>query len=180
MKAGLHLNDDVTLEHLEQLKQSNALSQALAASERLISLRPRSEIELRQNLVRKGFEQDTIEQTLERLRGNGLVDDVAFAQYWTENRMSFNPRGRRLVLAELRQKGVSTEIAQDATLDIDDDESAYIAGMKKARLLRMQSYDDFSRKLGDFLQRRGYDYGCIRSAIRRLWETVVEEDQSIS
>ena len=41
----------------------------------------------------------------ERLRRDRLLDDRDFARYWVENRESFNPRGARMLSAELRQRG---------------------------------------------------------------------------
>jgi len=160
---------------LEILKQANQRCKALLAAERLISFRPRSESELRQNLARKGFSGETITLVMDKLRLSGLVDDSAFARYWTENRAAFRQKGQRLVQAELRNKGVALEVAQEATAILDDTESAYLAGLKKARLLRKYDYSEFSRKLGEFLRRRGYDYDAIRPSIKRLWQEISQE-----
>ncbi|MCL2140816.1 MAG: RecX family transcriptional regulator [Dehalococcoidia bacterium] len=176
LEAGLRLKSELSPEQQTRLKVRNTLQKAYHASEHFISYRPRSEYEVRQNLVRKGFDNEIVAQTIDRLRGNGLVDDVAFARYWTENRVAFSPRGRRLVQTELRQKGINVEVLEDATVELDDAESAFLAGTKKANLLRGHSYEEFSRKLGDYLQRRGYDYDVIRSSIKRLWQDVAEKE----
>jgi len=175
LEAGLKPMRELSTEQLEQLERANKLRQAISAAERLISFRPRSEAELRQNLTRKGFANDVIMQALDHLRQSGLVDDVAFARYWAENRAAFRPRGQRLVQAELRKKGVAAEVAREATSELDDAESAYHAGLKKARLLRKSDYYEFSRKLGEYLRQRGYDYDAIRPSVNRLWREITQE-----
>jgi len=169
LEAGLRPESDLSTEQFKKLEVANKLRLALSAAERLIAFRPRSEAELRQKLMRKGFTEDVIMQALDRLRLGGLVDDAAFARYWAENRAAFRPRGQRLVQAELRQKGVASEVVQEATTNLDDAEGAYFAGLKKARLLHGYDYKEFSRKIGGYLRRRGYDYDAIKPSIKRLW-----------
>jgi regulatory protein len=172
LEAKLRRGCELSAEQLEKLEQSNKLSAALSAAERLISFRPRSEAELRQNLSRKGISDGIIAKVMDRLRQSGLVDDAAFAHYWAENRAAFRPRGQRLVQAELRAKGVALEVARDATAELDDAESAYLAGLKKAHLLRGHDFNEFSRKLVEYLRRRGYDYDAIKPSIKRLWHEI--------
>lgn len=179
LEAGLRPKRELSADQQKELEYANKLRLALSAAERLISFRPRSEAELRQNLVRKGFANDVIMQALDRLRQSGLIDDVAFARYWAENRAAFRPRGQRLVQSELRHKGVALEVAQDATAEMDDAESAYVAGLKKARLLHGCDYNEFSRKLGEYLRRRGYGYDAVRFSIKRLWQEVVHKESNL-
>lgn len=179
LEAGLRPKCELDDAQIEELSQANRLRMAISAAERLISFRPRSEFELRQSLARKGFAGDVIMQALDYLRLSGVVDDTAFARYWTENRETFRPRGQRMVQAELRRKGVAMDVAQEATSVIDDGESSYMAGLKKARLLRGCDYKEFSLKLAQYLMRRGYDYDAIRSSIKRLWQEIAQEKEGL-
>jgi len=179
LEAGLRPKNELDDAQIEELSQANKLRMAICAAERLISFRPRSEFDLRQSLTRKGFACGVIMQALDHLRLSGVVDDAAFARYWAENREAFRPRGQRLVQAELRRKGVALDVAQEATSAIDDGESAYMAGLKKARLLRGCDYKEFSLKLAQYLMRRGYDYDAIRPSVRRLWQEIVHEKEGL-
>jgi regulatory protein len=104
------------------------------------------------------------------LKERGLIDDVAFAQYWRDNRLSFRPRSRRLIKLELRQKGVAAETANEVVEGFSDESAAYEVGLKKARVLSGLDYREFHRYLSDHLRRRGFDYETIRSAVARLWQ----------
>jgi SOS response regulatory protein OraA/RecX len=65
---------------------------------------------------------------------------------------------------------VAAETANEVVADLDDEDAAYEAGLKKARVLSGLDYSEFHRYLSDHLRRRGFDYGTIGSAVARLWQ----------
>jgi regulatory protein len=107
---------------------------------------------------------------LARLKERGLVDDIAFARFWRENRENFRPRSRRLIELELKQKGVDAETIAEATAGVDDEPSAYRAAQRKARSLAHLDHSSFRKHLGDFLKRRGFDYELVNRTIDRVWQ----------
>jgi SOS response regulatory protein OraA/RecX len=50
--------------------------------------------------------------TIDNLARLGLIEDLAFARWWVEQRDRHAPRGRRLLEAELRQHGVHREVIE--------------------------------------------------------------------
>ena len=64
-----------------------------------------------------------------------LINDKAFAESWMKDRLSYRPKSRMMIRRELLQKGVDRETAAGVTDDIDDGESAFNAGIKKAKLV---------------------------------------------
>ncbi len=167
--AGLELNQDLSPAQIEKLTQVNRQQRCLAAAQRLLANRPHSESELRQKLARHNFNVEDMETVVGRLKSSGLLNDVDFASFWMENREAFKPRSRRLTALELKQKGVSEEVIRQTVGQIDDAESAYRAGEKKASRLESGDYNIFRRKLGDYLLRRGFSYEIINNTIERLW-----------
>jgi len=144
----------------------------LHAALRYLSFRPRSEAELRFRLSRRGFDGETIAHVLTKLKEQHLVDDVAFAQFWRDNRQAFSPRSRRLIEQELSSKGVAAETIAEVTARLDDELQAYEAAQRKLRHAKALAYPDFCRKLGAFLRRRGFNYETIRHTIDRAWKEV--------
>ena len=98
------------------------------------------------------------------------MDDVAFAQFWKDNRESFSPRSQRLTKLELRRKGVADDIIAQVTDAIDDDNSAYRVALSKARSLPLSDRQAFRRRLADYLKRRGFSYGVISHTVERVWQ----------
>ena len=170
MQSGLQIGQDLSGDQIENLEQASLLRGCFDAALRYLSHRPRSEAEVRWRLFRHGFGNDVVNGTISKLKERGLIDDVAFAQFWKDNRMLFSPRSRQLIKLELRQKGIDAEIANEMTDDLDEEASAYKAGLKKARLLTFSDYNEYRCYLSGYLRRRGFDYEVISSVIAKLWQ----------
>lgn len=167
-KRGLKPGQMLTDSQLEELGRADLFQKGLNAALRLLSYRPRSEAEMRLRLRRR-FDEEITDRVLLWLKERNMVDDVAFARFWRENRDSHSPRGRRLLQLELRQKGVDPQLVAEVMEGIDEEDSAYRAASRKVRLWAREDHDTFSRKLGAFLRRRGFDYEVIRHTVERLW-----------
>lgn len=169
VQAGLKHGDAVTAERLEALRQADERQQAHEAALRLLAYRPRSEAELRSRLARRGLPPSVVQETMERLREQGLLDDDAFARYWVDARQQSSPRGRRLLRHELLAKGIAMETATQAVATVAEEEIARRAAEKKAQSLRNLDYPTFRRRLGQFLLRRGFPYDTARALVEELW-----------
>jgi regulatory protein len=168
--SGLEVGQHLSVEQIEGLKKADLSHNCFGAASHYLDYRPRSEAEVRGRLRRRGFDGEVVDKVISGLKERRLIDDVAFACYWRDNRLSFRPRSRRLIKLELRQKGVAAETANEVVADLDDESAAYEAGLKKARVLSGLDYREFRRYLSDHLRRRGFDYGTIDSAVARLWQ----------
>ena len=169
LQAGLKHGDVVTAERLEALRQADERQQTHEAALRLLAYRPRSEAELRSRLARRGLPLAVVQETMERLREQGLLDDDAFARYWVDARQQSSPRGRRLLRRELLAKGIAVETARQAVAAVANEETAHRAAEKKARSLHDLDYATFRRRLGQFLLRRGFPYDTARALVEELW-----------
>jgi regulatory protein len=151
------------------LTDRNSLQDCLDSAYSYLSYRPRSEGEIRQWLHKRGFSNEVAEKTIARLREQNLTDDLAFAQFWKDNRLSFRPKSKRLIKRELRDKKVDAEIVAQVTQDIDDEEVAYRLGSGRMPALAHLDYPDFCRRLSSYLAYRGFSYQVIRDTAARLW-----------
>jgi regulatory protein len=166
-----------------QLKQGQFLSDAEIASIQekgdvetayhkaldYLSYRPRSRAEVATYLEKRGLPEEQIDAVAERLERAGLLDDVNFARFWVENRERFRPKGLRALRYELRLKGISHEIIEQALAPVDVSASAYRSASKKARQVQHLDEREFRRKLVEYLARRGFDYDVAREAAERHW-----------
>ena len=169
-RENLQIGRHLSAGQVEKMKQADLLQNCYKAALHYLGYRPRSETEVRQRLRRRSFDADVVDKVITDLKERKLIDDVAFAGYWRDNRLSFKPRSRKLIKLELRQKGIVAEMASEAVKDLDDEFMAYEAGLKKARVLTSLDYSEFRRRLSGYLQRRGFNYEIIKSVIVRLWQ----------
>jgi regulatory protein len=170
LREGLRVGQELSAAEVEALAGTDRFHRCLNAALRYLSYRPRSEFELKERLQRRGFDGDSMGAVLTRLKEQELVDDVAFAQFWKDNRESFSPRSKRLTGLELRRKGVDEDTIAQVVDVIDDDDSAYRAALGKARSLSLSDYQDFRQRLAGYLRRRGFSYGVINHAVERVWQ----------
>src|ERR687888_386230 len=171
---GLRVGEEVTDTAAAALLERDQLQTALDAALTFLGHRPRSEQEIRRRLARKTLPPTIVERVLARLREYGLVNDEAFARYWVEQRQTFRPRGARLLKAELRQRGVPTDLAAEVAeeTEVSADKDAYRAAQKKAYQLASLDERTFRTRLAQFLARRGFDWDTIAPTVERLWQEV--------
>lgn len=147
-----------------------ALQRCLNSAYRYLSYRARSEAELRKYLHRRGFGDEVVDRTISKLKEQGLIDDLAFAQSWRDSRLSSKPRSKSLIARELKDKNVARETIEQVIEGINDEDSAYRLGCRHLHVLAHLPYPDFQRRLSNYLAYRGFSYGIIRETVARLWQ----------
>lgn len=156
--------DDGELEAapVERIDEESARSIALRALGRKAASRQ----ELDRTLERRDVEPDVRAAVLDRLERDGLVDDAQLARDTAERLRERKQLGERGIAAELRKRGLDPEELDEAGRD-DELQRAIDAAAERRR--RMGSLDDETaeRRLGAWLQRRGFSGGTVRIAIER-------------
>lgn len=175
LKAGQHLSDA----EIEGLQSEGTIESAYGQALNYLSYRPRSRAEMVRYLEKRGQSEDQVGAIILRLERAGLVDDVEFARFWVENRERFRPRGRHALRFELRSKGLDDETIEGALETINVSESAYRAAHRKAEQLVHLDRREFSRKLVEYLGRRGFNYEVAREVVERCWTELVEGSEDL-
>lgn len=174
---GLQVGQQITAEQCEHLRLEDAVHVATQQALRYLTFRPRSRAELKSYLRKKEVAPEAIDRVVSQLETAGYVDDAAFAEFWVRNREDFRPRSVWALRSELRKKGISDEVIERAVEGIDENESAYKATQGQAYRLAHQDYQVFRRRLGGFLQRRGFSYSVVRQVVERLWSECSGDQQ---
>lgn len=167
--AWLKVGQKVDEARLEKLQADEAREQAYQQAMLFLSFRARSEAEVRKNLEKHKLPPAVIEETVSRLREERLLNDSQFAQDWVANRSEFRPRSKRALSIELKRKGLAEPAIQSATEAVDESALAYAAAEKRVRRLEGLEWNEFRKKLGEFLARRGFAYDVIAPTVKRLW-----------
>jgi regulatory protein len=167
--AWLEIGQVLSDEKIRELQAADEIEVAYQKALNYLSYRPRSENEVRGNLRKHNFSDDVILDVIERLRRNRLVNDYDFAQLWVENRADFRPRGRWALSAELRRKGIKTDIIDAVLQDIDEIELATQAAVKQSRRYRGLTWEEYRVKMVAFLARRGFNYGVAAPVVKKVW-----------
>lgn len=159
--AGLKVGDKLSEDRVRSLQDEETFYKAKNGAVSLISYRPRSVAEVRNNLERKGYTEDVIDRVITHLEEVGLLDDTDFAHYWIEQRAAFKPRSKLALRYELRQKGLSRAVIEKAIAPVDEEEMARQAVAQRAYRWESLSHDDYTQKMSRYLQGRGFNYEII-------------------
>jgi len=145
----------------------------------LLAVRPRSRRELRDRLLRAGFEAAEVDEELVGLEEVGLVDDVRFARAVAEHESGVRRSGSRALANALRAKGVGPDTVSEVVSEHGEGDEARALALARSRAARMARVDPakaFGRLVG-LLARRGYDPALCRTAARAALELEVAETE---
>ncbi|MCM8770542.1 MAG: recombination regulator RecX [Candidatus Omnitrophica bacterium] len=135
----------------------------------LLKYRLRTESEIRRRLKRKKFAADVIEATVSFLKEKKFINDADFARAWFEARgQKF---GLKRIRQELRQKGVSAELinqAQNGLRDYQEKEVLFALAKKRMPLLRGLPFAKKRQRLYGYLLRRGFPPDMVLEALNRI------------
>jgi len=137
---------------------------------RLLQIRPRSTYEITTRLSKYTSDQDLINRVLNQLKSAHFLDDDKFAQWLVESRSRSRPRGKRLLIQELKSKGID---ASDYELtDIDEASLALQALQKKQKSWSGLSSKSYQLKAKSYLYARGFPWGVIETAVKKGYNSI--------
>ncbi len=160
----------------ESLQAEDAIETAYGKALNYLSYRPRSRAEVERYLEKRDLSESQIEAVAARLERAGLLDDEAFARYWVENRERNQPKGPRALRYELRNKGISSRMIDRALVSVDVQDSAYRSAARKAQQLAHLDQGTFTKKIIQYLARRGFDYEVARETAAHHWSELAADD----
>ncbi len=169
VKSGLKINQEISQEAIEKLIKENEFAKAYERVLKFFSYRPRSERELQDWFTKKQVGEELQKLLTQKLKDLGYLNDEEFARWWIEQRVTFKPVGKRLLIMELRQKGITQEIIAellDSYITKDTEkELARRMVEKKLKSLKHLSGLELKQKLVAALGRRGFSWETIKEVV---------------
>ena len=167
----LHVNQQIDPDAYRLYLRERGYPHALEAAMKYLSLRERSEQEVRARLRRSCYDEGTIDRVLDTLGLHELVSDSRFAEAWVHARS--RKYGKNRIAQELRVKGVDREEAENA-LDTLSEEEEYRRAVEQAKKLCRKFKND-PKKIAQSLTRKGYHWKMAKEAA----EEAVTSEQDI-
>ncbi len=173
-KFGLRKGDDIDDEGVAKIKEAEAETRAKNIAVNYLSYRRRSSKEIRDHLVRKGFDRETCEKVIRDLQTAAMIHDREFARTFVRDRLQRKFVGIALLRQQLLAKGIAMREADEilAELVSPQHQQKAAAELIKRRMRSTQGsmsrLDEEKRKkrLIDFLLRRGFSYDITMKTIR--------------
>lgn len=168
VKYNLKKDQEIDNEFIEEILLAEENNKAINLGVKYLSYRQRSIKEVKDHLKRKGYEESIVQITIDYLVEKKYLNDLEFAESFIRDKSYLNKYGINKIRYELMNKGISKEIIA-RTLKFDDDEeynNAMELAHKKMKSYKKLDRDSIYRKLGGFLQRKGYRYDTVSKVIR--------------
>lgn len=153
-------------EFTEFLKAANAKSAYQKALE-LLSRRDYSSRMLANKLAEK-FDSEAVAFAVEKAVNAGLVNDEVYAKRLAEELVRNKGFAPRRIQSELIKKGISLDIAQEVTENLDINPDCLIIELLQTKLQRALNAPKGTRRVFQSLLRKGYSRGAVLSAFRQL------------
>ncbi len=103
-----------------------------------LKFRPRTEKEIRDYLYKKikttHWSRDDADKIIEELKEKELIDDEKFIDLFVRDRTALKPKGKRVLIRELKLKGIKDELIEkyfsqnsidEETLELDLDKKTF-------------------------------------------------------
>lgn len=166
LKKDMEVDEDYIENVLKAEEQNRANNYAL----KLLSYRWRTKKEIKDKMNTKGYDEDIISTTMSFLEDQNLIDDKRFAETYTEEKIRLKKFGSYRIKYELSQKGVSEDIINEVLDKYCNDEfdRAMELAQKKIKSYKNDEKNAIYRKLGGYLQRKGYSYECVSRILQKL------------
>lgn len=151
--------------------KSDTVQTAREAVFRLLRVRSRSEKEIRDRLIRKGFSQENIDGVVQYFKDIDLINDRQFTRKWIASRL-VKPFGANRIRFELKEKGVDDSLVQE---ELEQAMQAYcefeaVAELAKRQAVKYRGIEagKMRQRVYAYLCRRGFSYQTVMKAIREL------------
>lgn len=174
----LKIDEQITSEQIQKLIFDDQVERLYERAITFLSFRPRSEKEVRDNLLQKLWRSDkgedekknfesSVSEVLEKLKKLKFIDDLEFAKWWVEQRTKFKKISPRIIKSELFKKGINKEVVETVfnSVEIDPVSLAFDAAKKKFSSYQKFEPKIFREKMSRFLSSKGFDWEVVKKVV---------------
>ncbi|KGK88326.1 Regulatory protein RecX [bioreactor metagenome] len=175
LKSGEKIDIDKIKAIIEEDNYIKCKNDALHSIERAY----KTEKQVVQKLLAKGYEKSTIEKAILFLREYNFLDDSKFADMYVKEKLL--SQGRNKIKYSLMQKGLDESLIKEKLQSIDKEKEGdsleRIGVLKYQQLIkREEDTRKIYKKLGDYLMRRGYPWDDVKSFLNRTLKEASQLD----
>lgn len=171
LRNGAELTQDEAAAFLQKANDRRAFNKGAS----LLSYQDRTRRQLVERL-REDYGEEAAQTAADRLEELRLLDDARFAENYAAELLRRKKCAPRRIMQELLQKGVDRGTAEQTVAGLDFAADASILELLETKFAGKYGDEKGLRRTIAALQRLGYGYGDIRSALRQIEE---EGDESL-
>ncbi len=137
----------------------------------ILSRAEHSALDLKNKLLKKGYDREDVEDTIRRLCEAGYLSDERYARAYIRRNLA--SKDVRLICRELGQKGIrltpEDPLVSEVLQEEEFSEEEALESLVYRKLRGKDSSDEKERRrLIAYLQRRGFSYRAIQDAVEHI------------
>jgi regulatory protein len=173
----LKVNEEIDLTLITEVAKEDNLKKAKRDALKIIEKSYKTEKEVYNKLVTKGYEESVVLKAIDFLDSYNFVDDEKYAQAYINDKIK--AQGRDKIFYSLTSKGIDVEIIKDSLASVDENiefEGAKKLGVKKYEALIKRETDarKVQGKLSQYLSSKGYSW----ETIKRVYKSILMDKES--
>lgn len=171
ISLSLYEKKEITDEEVRYIKDIINFRSAKSTAVKYLSLKLRSERDVRSRLETAGYDDDVSDRVIEELTSMGYINDRIYTQKYIYDRSKLKPQSKKLLKYELQNKGIPGEIIDEALSDWAMDEATIAEGLVRRKFGKYDLEDEkVIKKVYSFLHHRGFNFDLIENVLRRVKE----------
>lgn len=176
-KEGLKINEKIDIERIKAIAKEDNYIKCKTTALRIVEKSYKSEKELIDKLILKGYDKEAIDKTMKVLKEYNFINDENYVKMYVKDKVKLV--GKKKIKYDLAKKGIKDKIIDEEIYNIDSEEernTAYNLAIKKYNTIAKRETDRFklSQKLYRFLLSKGYGYDIVSSVVKEI--TKVEDN----
>ena len=160
-------------------RQPLTTAQAMNRAAVLCSRSEQAPADIRDKLLKWGLSADEASHVLDQLTSQGFIDEQRYAQAFVNDRFAFNGWGRVKIAHQLRLKGISSELINEAMNLIDEEK--YRQRLIELLRVKWRSVSDREPRAAwaammRFAASRGFEAGIAGECVKQVTRLDDQDD----
>ena len=154
---------EIDFDEFKAIKKENDVKVAFDMAVSYLEKYNVSQKGIKDYLKKKNFDEQTINNTVEKMKDYGFIDDEKFAKNYFESLK--NSKGKRAIANKLREKGISSEIIEEILQDVQEEDELEKAILLAEKFVKNRQKDTkcFQKCIAHLIY-KGYDYNVAQRA----------------
>jgi regulatory protein len=171
IKLNLYERNELTGEEVKRIREEINITAAKRNGIRMLYSKDRTEFEVRQKLIRQGFDEDTADGAVMQLKSMGYINDRLYSHKYISDRLKLKPKSKKALVYELLNKGINREIIDEVLDEFEIDESLIAYRIARKKFSKYDIRDPLIyRRIVSFLTHRGFSHEVINDVIKQLMQ----------
>lgn len=169
VQYGLFEGAEITEQEISEIKHKAEKVKIMNRAFKILHYRQRSVKEMRNRLLRIGFDEILVDEVISELVVDKSLDDERFARAFINDHTSLKPKGNRYIINELTKKGIGNETIECLLENRDEKQMILEFIEKKARNLNIHERKDRQKLLRRLLS-RGFTSNLVYEIVKAKGE----------